>query len=104
MNIHAAKSTDPAENASDVATPSVSSDITQPTGLKPPARAADPPVRRPSGVARYFRKSRDRAAREATVGDPPVNAQGDTGVAEASTDKAVATKRALQAAENEGWK
>jgi hypothetical protein len=63
--------------------------------------------RRHSGVARYFRKARERQAATA-----PANAVVMTPLADGATDASVrssvdapsVTKRALQAAENEGWK
>ena len=104
MSIDAATSTDLATtSASDVATSPAPSEITQPTGLLP-AQAPAAPVRRPSGVARYFRKARDRASREATTKDVPANLPADTTGASTSASKTAASEQALQAAENEGWK
>lgn len=109
MSTHAAKSTDLAKASIDIATPAVPTDITQPTGMQIAARTTEAPARRKSGVERYFRKARDRALREATARNPQADAASaqtpaDAPCASASPGKADGTRRALQVAENEGWK
>jgi hypothetical protein len=110
VSTHAAKSTDLAKSAIDIATPAVHTDITQPTGMQIPVRTTEAPARRKSGVERYFRKARDRALREATAPDSQADAAplaevlGDALCASASPGKVDGTRRALQVAENEGWK
>ena len=85
-----------------------SGDIIQPIAIDAPARQlGSSATRRAASVARYFRQSRDRGIRE---GAPyprraPIALQPlADAVACTPADKAAATQRALQAAENEGWK
>jgi hypothetical protein len=60
--------------------------------------------RRHSSVARFFRKARESAEMRAT--STQAHAQAVTELIDAASDSSPpsATKRALQAAENEGWK
>jgi len=109
VSTHAAKSTDLAKSAIDIATPAVPTGITHSTGMQISTGATDTPARRKSGVERYFRKARDRALRETTAPNPQADAASaqtpsDALRASASAGKADGTRRALQVAENEGWK
>lgn len=102
MNIRASKPVQGA--ATEVDAPASAGDVTQ---LKDPASIprprADALTRRASNVARYFRKSRDRAAREqpdagarAPLASEPVDSSRAAKVA-------AATSLAVQSAENEGF-
>lgn len=95
-------------HAAEPATSPGSGDITEPIAIDAGARQlGSSATRRAASVARYFRQSRDRGIREGApyprrapiVAQPPIGAAACT-----PADKAAATQRALQAAENEGWK